>query len=78
MFTCQPAFPPIPLPAGQWVMIGDPYTVPIAFSGADAVYVYDTTTGEYQQVTALFGGQGAFAYSASGGQLVFQTAPPQT
>lgn len=69
---CATNFPSIPLPAGQWVMIGNPYApVPITVSGADVVDVYDATKGDYQQATRLFAGQGAFAYSASGGRLIF-------
>lgn len=68
-----PALPSIPLPAGQWVMIGDPYTSPtyITVHGADVVYTYDTLTEQYQQTTQLTAGQGAFAYSTHGGQLTF-------
>jgi hypothetical protein len=72
--ACASAFPSIPLPAGQWVMIGNPYTAPITItvSGADAVYVYDPATGAYQQTIQLQPGQGAFAYSAGGGVLTFR------
>jgi len=70
---CPAAVQPIPLPAGQWVMIGNPYTapVPITVRGADIVDVYDPTTGMYQQTTQLVPGQGAFAYSSAGGVLTF-------
>ncbi len=68
---CVPAFPPITVPAGHWVMISNPYGQAVAVAGADVVYVYSTATGEYQQTSVLSPGEGAFAYSASGGQLTF-------
>lgn len=48
---------------------------PVAVSGADAVYVYDTVAGQYQQTTRLYPGQGAFAYSATGSVITFSYGP---
>jgi PKD domain len=56
----------MPLPAGQWTQIGNPYSVPANVSGADIVYKYDASSG-YSAVTQLLPGDGAWAYSASGG-----------
>lgn len=75
---CVPAFPPIPLPAGQWMMVGNPYTSPVAVLGADAVEVYDPTSGDYYATTVLTPGEGAFAYSTGGGELSFGLPPPPT
>lgn len=71
--VCPTNFPPVRLPAGRWVMIGNPYTapLPITVHGADVIEVYDPTTGGYQQTTQLTLGQGAFAYSAAGAMLTF-------
>lgn len=52
------------LPAASWVMVGNPGQAPVAFSGADVVYTYDTLAGIYRQPTLLQPGQGAWAYSA--------------
>jgi hypothetical protein len=70
-----PALQPFsqPLPAGQFVMIGNPFPTTATVSGADVVYVYDQRNG-YQQTTTLQTGQGAWAYSAAGGTVTF--APP--
>lgn len=57
-------------PPGQYVMIGDPSGLaPATVTGADAVFVYATDTG-YQRVSTLQPGQGAWAVSLSGGQIV--------
>jgi hypothetical protein len=64
--TCEPADVCISLPAGQWVMIGNPYLMPISITGADAMYTYDPVAG-YEPTTKLEPGRGAFAYSAAGG-----------
>jgi hypothetical protein len=59
----------VPAAAGQFVMIGNPYGVEASVSGADIIYVYDPETGKYQQTDTLQPGQGAFAYSATGGTI---------
>ncbi|HLZ69252.1 MAG TPA: hypothetical protein VKV26_05005 [Dehalococcoidia bacterium] len=73
--SCGAPLSPITLPAGQWVMTGDPITAPVTLTGADAVYVYGASTGQYQQSTRLYPGQGAFAYSAAGSKLTFSYGP---
>jgi hypothetical protein len=67
------ACPPVPLtvtlPAGQYVMIGNPSSFPIATTQTDAtIYLYDPVSG-YHQVTTLGTGQGAWVYSAGGTTL---------
>ncbi len=42
----------------------------------NAMRAYDPKTGEYQQTTQLSQGEGAFAYSASGGELTFSFSYP--
>lgn len=76
LVRCAPGFPPIPLPVGQWVMVSNPYSTPIAVQGADVVEGYDPGSGAYQPLARLEVGQGAFAYSAGGGLLEFVLASP--
>ncbi|MGI8549541.1 MAG: hypothetical protein ACR2PL_01920, partial [Dehalococcoidia bacterium] len=55
-------------PPGQLIIVGDPSgTQPATVTGADAVYVYDSASGAYQQPSTLQPGEGAWAYSAAGG-----------
>lgn len=56
-------------PAGQYIMIGNHGSVPATVTGADAVYTYDPVSGQYNSVAMLQGGQGAFAFSASGATI---------
>jgi hypothetical protein len=63
----------INLPAGQWVMIGNPYSQTASVSGADVVFAYDPMSG-YRSVTTLAPGLGAWAFSASGGTVVIAPA----
>jgi len=56
----------VDLPAGQWILIGNPGTTPATVLGADAVYVYADGAG-YQANTSLLPGQGAWAISYGGG-----------
>jgi hypothetical protein len=58
----------LPLPAGQYIMVGNPGSFPATVRGADAVYVYNPSTG-YQQTTTLQPGQGAWVFSYSGGTV---------
>lgn len=60
------------LPAGQWVMIGNPFTA-ATVTGADVVMTYDPVNG-YQETNTLGLGQGAWAYSASGGAVTLTPA----
>lgn len=63
-----------PLPAGQYVMVGNPGSAAAIPSGADAVYIYDPATG-YQAADQLPPGAGAWAYSARGGTLTITSGP---
>ncbi len=62
----------IPLPAGQWVMIGNPGDGSASVSGADVVYGY--SGAGYQLTTSLAPGQGAWAISFGGGSVTI-TSP---
>jgi hypothetical protein len=63
----------IQLPPSQFVLIGNPYETPAAIVGADAVYTYRQDSG-YSEAAELAVGQGAFAYSLSGGFLTLSPA----
>jgi plastocyanin len=63
----------VQLPAGQFVMVGDPGGTPVTVTGADTVLTYDAANG-YQPVTKLNPGQGAWAFSANGGTLAMSPA----
>lgn len=58
----------VTLPAGQWVMVGNPGSTAATVSGADAVYAYATGPG-YQATATLQPGQGAWAISVNGGTV---------
>ena len=60
----------ITLPAGQWIMVGDPFSLSVLLSGGDRVLVYNAATGQYTPATKLEPGQGAFVFSFDGGTLV--------
>jgi plastocyanin len=62
----QPAS--IPLPARQWVMVGNPSGSTVRVSGADSLLTYSGIQG-YQPATTLAPGQGAWAWSSTGGTL---------
>lgn len=57
-----------PLPAGQFVMIGNPFGQVATVTGADAVFTYSAARG-YSSTASLRAGEGAWAYSASGGTV---------
>ena len=63
----------VPLPAGQFVLVGNPGSTPATLSGADAAFSYDPVKG-YQATTVLLPGQGAWAFSAAGGVLMIGTS----
>jgi hypothetical protein len=69
----------VPLPAQQFVLVGNPGTWP-ANTGAMSVpyvlYVYDPVRGSYQQRRALLPGEGAWSYSAGGAILGLVSAFP--
>ncbi|MGH3577588.1 MAG: hypothetical protein ACRDU0_08535 [Mycobacterium sp.] len=56
-------------PPGRWVMIGNPYSGAVTLTGADGVDIYEPTQG-YQETMVLQPGQGAFAFSATGQEIV--------
>lgn len=57
------------LPAGRWVLVGNPSgTQSATVRGADAVFAYDPLRG-YRPVLSLAPGEGAWAFSAGGGTL---------
>ncbi len=58
----------IPLPAGRYVLVGNPRPALVSALGADVLYTYDPVTG-YAMAAVLRPGQGAWAYSANGGTL---------
>lgn len=62
----------VPLPAGQWVMVGrSPFAGPVV-RGADVLFVYNTILRQYEQSTSFLSpGQGAWALSFAGGFLTF-------
>jgi hypothetical protein len=61
----QPAQRNVDLPAGQWVMIGNPLPLLATVTGADLLYTYDPIEG-YHETTELQPGQGAWAFSRQG------------
>lgn len=71
-----PAPTTLVLPAGQWVMVGDPYGLPVTITGMDRLLFYSGTQG-YVQVSGLEPGEGGWAYSAAGGSAVLSPQPPR-
>lgn len=72
----------MPLPAGQWVMIGDPSGAQWAtVSGTDAAYYYDTRSGYtsgvncISQCTNIAPSEGVWVYSAAGATLTITLNP---
>jgi hypothetical protein len=63
------------LPAGHFVMIGNPFRTAALVQGADVVYGYDSNEG-YYPTTLLPPGAGAWALSFTGGIITIQPAPP--
>ena len=64
----------VPLPAGQWVMVGRPAFAGPEVRGADLVYAYDPVAEKYVRTYSLAPGQGALALSYAGG--VFDLSYP--
>jgi hypothetical protein len=54
------------LPAGQWVMLGNPGSTPATVTGADNLVVYDPSGNTYVPATTLAPGQGGWAISLNG------------
>jgi hypothetical protein len=63
------------LQPGQFVMIGNSSSSPATVYGADIVYTYSPYSG-YQQTTFLQPGQGAWAFSFSGGNATITSPGP--
>lgn len=67
-----PAAITIDVPAGQWIMIANPFDGSTynraSVSGVDTVLTYDPGAG-YSSSDALEFGAGAFVYSAAGGTV---------
>jgi plastocyanin len=61
------------LPAGHFVTIGNPSSLPMSVTGADLLLTYDATRG-YQTTTILQPGQGAWAFSNNGASLTMAPA----
>ena len=66
----------VPLPAGHWVMVGDPTGQTVTLSGADATWLYNAANpaSPWTITTTLNPGQGAFMYSQNGGTLTITPA----
>jgi plastocyanin len=58
----------LPLPASQWIMVGNPNSSAVTVSGADSILTYSSAQG-YQTASTLLPGQGAWAWSTTGGTL---------
>lgn len=70
----------VALPAGRYVMAGNPSTQPVTVSDADQVLVFDrgvesagSSTGQYRPSTVVQPGQGAFVVSLTGGSAVISS-----
>jgi len=57
----------VQLPAGQWILVGNPGSTVATVSGADQVLVYNPMSASYTQTTQLQPGQGGWAMSNAGG-----------
>jgi plastocyanin len=63
-------------PAGIYTTIGNPSgTRPATVTGADAVYTYDASSGQYVATKTLQPGDGAWAISLKGGQITITPSP---
>jgi hypothetical protein len=64
------------IPAGQYVMVGNPSTTAsVTVSGADVVYTFNTATNSYTGGGAtgtLAVGQGAWVFSNAGGTITIK------
>ncbi len=63
------------LPAGAFVLIGNPRAAISVVYGADVVYIYDAVQG-YESTLTLQPGQGAWAYSARGATITIANFAP--
>jgi hypothetical protein len=60
------------IPPSHFVMIGNPGSGTATVTGVDYMAIYDTTTSQFRASTTLGPGQGAWAWSASGGTATIQ------
>lgn len=60
------------LPAGQYIMVGNPGNAAAILSGADAAYLYDPVSG-YQPTDQIPPGEGAWVISNAGGTLAIRS-----
>lgn len=64
------SFYSVDAPADQWFLLGNEIgSLPMRVLGADAVYVYDAESGQYQSASALQPGQAAWVKSNQGGTV---------
>ena len=64
----------VTLPAGQWVLIGNPGTGTATVTGASvSLFAYSPNAGGYSQVTTIPAGQGVWAISYTGGTVTIST-----
>jgi hypothetical protein len=66
----------ITLLANQPILIGDPFSTPASVSGVDQLTIYQPQTGTYVTTFGLGQGQGAWAFSAKGGQVTLRSICP--
>jgi len=65
------------LPAALWVMIGNPFTVPLYVPDSSGLCTFDPVSGSCCPfLTTLAPGRGAWALSENGGSLTLFAAPP--
>jgi hypothetical protein len=57
------------LPAGQYVLVGNPGSTTAGVTGADSLRTFDPVSNGYAAATTLKPGQGAWAISMAGGTL---------
>ena len=64
----------VTLPAGHFVMVGNPGCTTATVSGADEVLMFNPSSNSYTSTTTLAPGQGAWAVSTKGGTLTMTNA----
>jgi len=65
----------VPLPPGQYVLIGNPGSTSATVTGASSVLTYTPGASGYTQASQLAPGQGAWAVSLAGGTATIAPAP---
>jgi len=65
----------VQLPAGQFVLIGNPGDTAATVTGADTVLTFSPSSNSYTPSTSLPPGQGAWAMSNNGGQATISNSP---